>query len=112
MLVVEDVDDPVPGPGDALVGVTACGICGSDLHALHYADELVELGRELGPGLTFDPSRDFIMGHEFTAEVLELGPMTDGAPVTVGALVTTLPIALTPTGLEPVGAYSNIYNGA
>ena len=112
MLVVEDVDDPVPGPGDALVGVTACGICGSDLHALHYADELVELGRELGPGLTFDPSRDFIMGHEFTAEVLELGPMTDGAPVKVGDLVTSLPIALTPTGIEPVGAYSNIYNGA
>ena len=52
------------------------------------------------------------MGHEFTGEVLEFGPMTDGAPVKVGDLVTSLPIALTPTGMEPVGAYSNIYNGA
>jgi threonine dehydrogenase-like Zn-dependent dehydrogenase len=105
------MDDPVPGPGDALVAVKACGICGSDLHALHYADELVAITREIGQELTFDPARDFVMGHEFTAEVLELGPMTDGAPVKAGDLVTSLPIAMTPTGVEPVGAYSNVYNG-
>jgi len=29
-----------------------------------------------------------------------------------GDLVTSLPIALTPGGMEPVGAYSNVYNGA
>jgi threonine dehydrogenase-like Zn-dependent dehydrogenase len=110
-LVVEEVDDPVPGPGDALVAVKACGICGSDLHALHHADELVAITSELAP-ISFDPARDFIMGHEFTAEVIELGPMTDGAPAKPGDLVTSLPIALTPTGMEPVGAYSNIYNGA
>ena len=52
------------------------------------------------------------MGHEFTGEVVELGPDTSGAPVAVGDLVTSLPIALTPTGIEPVGAYSNVYNGA
>ena len=110
-LVVEDVDDPVPGPGDALVAVKACGICGSDLHALHHADELVAIASQMG-SISFDPARDFIMGHEFTAEVVELGPMTDGAPAKPGDLVTSLPIALTPTGMEPVGAYSNIYNGA
>src|SRR6476646_803152 len=78
-LVVEDVADPVLGPGDVLVAVKACGICGSDLHALHYADELVAITREMGVPIGFDPTRDFIMGHEFTGEVLELGPMTDGA---------------------------------
>src|SRR5262245_1841903 len=52
-LVVEDLDDPVPSPGDALVAVKACGICGSDLHALHYADELVALTREMGQQLMF-----------------------------------------------------------
>jgi threonine dehydrogenase-like Zn-dependent dehydrogenase len=109
---VEDVPDPVLGPGDVLVDVKACGICGSDLHALHYADELVSAATEMGAPIAFDPARDFIMGHEFTGEVLELGPMTDGAPVQVGDLVTSLPIALTPTGMEPIGAYSNIYNGA
>src|SRR5882757_8897790 len=112
VLVVEEVAEPVLGPGDALVAVKACGICGSDLHALHYADELVAITREMGAPIAFDPARDFIMGHEFTGEVLELGPLTDGAPVQVGDLVTSLPIALTPTGMEPVGAYSNVYNGA
>jgi threonine dehydrogenase-like Zn-dependent dehydrogenase len=110
-LVIEEVPDPVPGPGDALVAVKACGICGSDLHALHYASELVEIAHEMNAPLTFDPTRDYIMGHEFTAEVLELGPETAGAPVAPGDLVTCLPIALTPTGMEPVGAYSNVYNG-
>jgi threonine dehydrogenase-like Zn-dependent dehydrogenase len=112
VLVVEEVADPVVGPGDVLVAVKACGICGSDLHALHFAEELVAISREMGAPITFDPARDFIMGHEFTGEVLEFGPMTDGAPVKVGDLVTSLPIALTPAGMEPVGAYSNVYNGA
>jgi threonine dehydrogenase-like Zn-dependent dehydrogenase len=110
-LRVGEVADPSPGPGEALVAVKACGICGSDLHALVYADDLVAAARETGAPLTFDPHRDYIMGHEFSAEVLELGPATDGAPVAVGDLVTSLPIALTATGLEPVGAYSNNYNG-
>ncbi len=51
------------------------------------------------------------MGHEFSAEVLELGPGTAGVAAQPGELVTSLPIALTATGLEPVGAYSNTYNG-
>ena len=110
--MVEDVAEPILAPGDALVAVRACGICGSDLHALHYADEFVAVARELGAPLTFDPARDFIMGHEFTGEVLELGPHTEGSPVQPGDLVTSLPVALTPAGMEPVGAYSNVYNGA
>jgi threonine dehydrogenase-like Zn-dependent dehydrogenase len=112
VLVVEDVAEPVLGAGDVLVAVRACGICGSDLHALHFADQFVAIAREMDAPATFDPDRDFIMGHEFTGEVLELGPQTDGSPVQPGDLVTSLPIALTPTGMEPVGAYSNVYNGA
>src|SRR5262249_18000883 len=112
VLRIDEVDDPVPGPGEALVRVKACGICGSDLHALVYADDLVSSARETGAPLTFDPAQDYIMGHEFTGEIVELGPATDGAPAQVGDLVTSLPIALTATGVEPVGAYSNKYNGA
>ncbi|MDQ1521827.1 MAG: hypothetical protein QOI55_2900 [Actinomycetota bacterium] len=110
-LRVDDVPDPVPGPGEALVAVKACGICGSDLHALHFGDRLVEAAHEVGVPVTFDPAADYVMGHEFCAEVLELAPGTEGAPVGPGDLVCCLPVALTPTGIEPVGAYSNIYNG-
>ena len=33
-LEVRDVADPVVRPGNILVRVTACGICGSDLHMM------------------------------------------------------------------------------
>jgi threonine dehydrogenase-like Zn-dependent dehydrogenase len=110
-IVVDDIADPVPGPGDALVRVLACGICGSDLHALAHADELVAATAEVGVPIAFDPQRDYVMGHEFSAEVLELGPATEGVGVAPGDIVTSLPVALTATGMEPVGAYSNLYNG-
>ena len=110
-LRLDDVADPVPGPGEALVRVKACGICGSDLHALHHADQLVLGAREAGVQITFDPTRDYVMGHEFAAEVLELGTEDDTAPISVGDLVCSLPLALTATGVESVGAYSNVYNG-
>lgn len=110
-LTVEEVPDPVPGPGEALVAVRACGICGSDLHALHHGPELVATAHEAGIPLPFDPARPYVMGHEFSCEVIELGPGTDGAPVAVGDLVCSLPVALTADGFEPVGAYSNEYNG-
>ena len=112
VLVVDDIADPVVGPGDALVRVVACGICGSDLHALVHADELVAAATEAGVALAFDPRLDYVMGHEFTAEVVELGPATDGVQIAAGDLVTSLPVALTASGgMEPVGAYSNLYNG-
>jgi len=31
-LVVEDVDDPQPGPGEILINVKACGVCHTDFH--------------------------------------------------------------------------------
>src|SRR5262245_40395080 len=110
-LRIDDLPDPVPGPGEALVQVKACGICGSDLHALRYADQLVEAAAESGAVMTFDPSRDYVMGHEFSAEVLELGPGAEGGAIATGDLVCSLPVAITPTGIEAVGAYSNVYNG-
>ncbi len=109
-LRVDDVADPVPGSGEVLARVKACGICGSDLHALVHGDRLAEQGAAAGIGSTFDPRCDYIMGHEFSAEVLELGKDTEGSPVTVGDLVTSIPVILTPTGVETT-AYSNTYNG-
>jgi threonine dehydrogenase-like Zn-dependent dehydrogenase len=110
MVVRDDVDDPVPGLGQVLVEVKACGICGSDLHFAKHGATMVELmGQMRGtPDLgvpRVDLARDVFMGHEFAAEVLDVGPDTDGpAP---GTLVTSVPIMVSATGIADL-AYTNL----
>jgi threonine dehydrogenase-like Zn-dependent dehydrogenase len=108
MVLREDVAEPVPGPGQVLVGVKACGICGSDLHFAKHGADVLELNNQIdgfGSGMMqIDLSRDVFMGHEFSAEVLEAGPDTE-APAP-GTLVTSLPVLVSATGVEPI-VYSN-----
>lgn len=59
---VEDVPVPGPGPGEVLLRVASCGICGSDLHAFR-ADAGFEWVR---PPIT--------LGHEFSGTVESVGP--------------------------------------
>jgi threonine dehydrogenase-like Zn-dependent dehydrogenase len=107
MVYRDDLPDPVPGPGQVLVAVRSCGICGSDLHfASHGADVLSltsEMSTEAG-GMNVDLTRDVFMGHEFSAEVLEPGPGTDTHPA--GTLVTSIPVLLSGAGVEAI-VYSN-----
>lgn len=53
---------PVPGPGEVLLKIRFCGICGSDLEAYKYG--LYQ------PGL--------IIGHELAADIVALGPEVEG----------------------------------
>jgi (R,R)-butanediol dehydrogenase/meso-butanediol dehydrogenase/diacetyl reductase len=57
VLSLEEVSPPEPGPGQLLIKVAACGICGSDLHA--YQANI------------FAP--EVIPGHEFSGEVIAVG---------------------------------------
>lgn len=115
-LVVDEVADPVPGPGQVLVRTLACGICGSDLHALKHGDQLVAqmdeakvLAADMGiVPVAMDLSRDVVMGHEFVAEVVELG--ADTWNTKVGDIVTSLPVVLDVSGIQQVG-YSNDFPG-
>src|SRR4029079_34543 len=61
-IVTDDMPEPVPGPGEVLVKTLACGICGSDLHALKHAKQFVE---NAPGGMGMDIGRDVVMGHEF-----------------------------------------------
>ena len=75
-LRVEEIAEPVSGPGEVLVDVLACGICGSDLHCLAHAPEFnaatrVALGVEL-----MDLTRPIVFGHEFVGRVAAYGPGT------------------------------------
>jgi threonine dehydrogenase-like Zn-dependent dehydrogenase len=108
-LVVDTIADPVPDEGEVLVKTLACGICGSDLHALQHADKMVEAARESGAPFVPDLTRDVVMGHEFCAEVVDFGPHTS-APVRAGDRVVSMPLVFRGGRLEGVG-YSNQFPG-
>ena len=63
-LVYEDVPMPQPGPGDVLVQVKACGICGSDVHGMDGSS-----GRRIPP---------LIMGHEASGVIAKVGAEVAG----------------------------------
>jgi 2-desacetyl-2-hydroxyethyl bacteriochlorophyllide A dehydrogenase len=109
MVLRDNVPEPVAGPGQVLVEVKACGICGSDLHFAKHGAEMLALTREMKGmpiegGLPIELSDDVFMGHEFSAEVLETGPGTDAPPT--GTLVTSIPVLVSAEGIEPI-LYSN-----
>ncbi|MCE5249635.1 galactitol-1-phosphate 5-dehydrogenase [bacterium] len=58
-LVYKEIPKPSVGPGDVLIKVKACGICGSDVHGMDGST-----GRRIPP---------LIMGHEASGVVEETG---------------------------------------
>jgi L-iditol 2-dehydrogenase len=69
VMQMDDAPMPVPKSGEALVRITAVGICGSDLQ-YYTQGRIGEL--EFGAG--------HIMGHEIAGIVEALAPGTDGPP--------------------------------
>jgi (R,R)-butanediol dehydrogenase/meso-butanediol dehydrogenase/diacetyl reductase len=80
-LAIATVPDPEPGPGELVLAVRDCGICGSDLHAAEVTDPAGGMA-PLPPGA--------IMGHEFSGEVAALGRDVAGR-FAVGDRVTAMP---------------------
>jgi len=58
-LELAELPDPAPGPGEVLIRVAACGICGSDVHGYDGSS-----GRRIPP---------IVMGHEAAGIVAVLG---------------------------------------
>ena len=110
-LVCDEIAELAPAEGQVLVKTLACGICGSDLHALHHFDRMVDNARRAGGamGATFDPKAGMVFGHEFSAEVLDYGPGTP-ARLKAGTRVVSMPILIGPAGPITVG-YSNDFPG-
>jgi len=71
---VTTVDDPAPGRRQVVVDVSACGLCGTDLHILQGE---------------FAPTLPVIPGHEFAGVVAEIG--SDVTEVSVGDRVAVDP---------------------
>src|SRR5207244_616600 len=62
-LEIADLPTPLPGPGEILVRVAACGICGSDVHGYDGST-----GRRIPP---------IVMGHEAAGIVAGVGAGVD-----------------------------------
>src|ERR1700693_475207 len=63
-LEISDQPTPVPGPDEVLISVTACGICGSDVHGYDGSS-----GRRIPP---------IVMGHEAAGTIAALGQSASG----------------------------------
>ncbi len=68
------IADPSPGPRDVVVAVTACGLCGTDLHILQGE---------------FAPTLPIVPGHEFAGEVVAVGSAV--TEIRIGARVAVDP---------------------
>lgn len=77
-LQVEEVAVPEPAPGEVLVRVRACGLCGTDLKMVHGGFE----GR-------WPPFLPFVIGHEWSGEVAALGSGLEDLDLAVGDRVVS-----------------------
>jgi (R,R)-butanediol dehydrogenase / meso-butanediol dehydrogenase / diacetyl reductase len=72
-VTVEEVEKPKLLSGDVLVKITACGICGSDLHVYKHGLYAQTIGVPVASG--------FVLGHECSGEVAEISGEVDGLKV-------------------------------
>jgi len=63
-LEIAELPEPAPGPGEVLVRVAACGICGSDVHGYDGSS-----GRRIPP---------IVMGHEAAGRIAAVGSGVKG----------------------------------
>ncbi|HWD01417.1 MAG TPA: alcohol dehydrogenase catalytic domain-containing protein [Amycolatopsis sp.] len=70
-------EPPAPPPGQAVLAVSACGICGTDLHEHAHGPNLIRTGPHPLTGL--EPP--FTLGHEMSGTVVALGSPVPGVEV-------------------------------
>jgi methylthioribose-1-phosphate isomerase len=63
-VALEELADPLPGPGEVVCRVLACGVCGSDVSETYVARKL-----------------PCVLGHEVVGEVLSTGPSVSSVAV-------------------------------
>jgi threonine dehydrogenase-like Zn-dependent dehydrogenase len=74
-VIIERIADPRPGPGEVLIRVSRCGICGTDL--------------AMTRGGAWDYGSNVQFGHEYAGEIVELGAEVEG--LKVGDRIAVLP---------------------
>lgn len=103
---IGELPDPSPAAGQVLVAPLYNGICGSDLH---FRESLRAMASQT-PADQRANLPTFVPGHEFSAEVLELGPDTN-SPLKPGDRIVPIPFAMTANGPETVGLSISLGGG-
>lgn len=93
----QELPDPVPGPGELLVRPLFTGICGSDLS---FRKQMAALVDEAGGESSALPR--IVPGHEFCAELIEIGPGTQ-TPFRLGTRLTAVPFAVVGGEMKGIG---------
>lgn len=75
---VEDVPIPRVGPGEVLLRVSWCGICGTDLEEYRDGPVVIPVDR---PNPLTGQRAPVTLGHEFAGEVVEVGAGVEGLAV-------------------------------
>jgi threonine dehydrogenase-like Zn-dependent dehydrogenase len=102
-LNVVELPEPTPGPGQVVLEVLHCGICGSDLHLRYHCDHMKELVSRIGGAAQFPSSTDpMLFGHEFCCEVLDYGPGCT-RKLKPGTRVVAQPLLRNGDGIDMVG---------
>jgi threonine dehydrogenase-like Zn-dependent dehydrogenase len=102
ILDVVEFPDPHPAPGQLVLDVKRCGICGSDLHARHHADEFASVMDEVGLHDSMRSDTPVVMGHEFCGEIVERGRRV-AKEFKVGATVVAFPLLRAHGGVHNTG---------
>jgi len=74
---IETLPDPEPQPGEVVIKVCRCGICGTDLH--------------MTSGSGWDFPAETVLGHEYAGEIVAIGAGVEG--LRTGDRITALPAA-------------------
>ena len=93
---VEDIDAPKAGPGEVLIDIAWCGICGTDLH--EYLDGPIFCPKPGHPHPITGQEPPVTLGHEFSGVVAALGEGVDD--IEVGQHVVVEPYVL-PDDVDP-----------
>ncbi len=101
-LKLVDLPDPQPGPGQVVINVLGCGICGSDLHVRHHADAEAEVLAEIGYQGFMRSSQQVVLGHEFVGEIADYGPATR-KKIPAGTTVVAVPLTRRGDELHAIG---------
>jgi threonine dehydrogenase-like Zn-dependent dehydrogenase len=112
-LTIVTIPDPIPGPGEVLVDVLTCGICGTDLHLAAHAAAFNAATKGAAGIELMDLSRPVVFGHEFVGRVVSYYGPSSERRIPIGRRVVSMPVLpreqpvlLGFAGMDAPGAYA------